>query len=194
MKSFIVGIGNKGREYQDTRHNIGRTLVGEFAHARDVYFDYNKTVDAQIAKDGDTVLVLPETFVNKSGYSVSKLVKSKKAAESLLVVRDDLDMPLGTMKMTFGRGSGGHKGVESIARAVKTKDFAQLKIGISPSTPKGKLKKVSGEEKVAKFVLARFTPAEQTALKKVSKKAQEAIRMFVEDGAEKAQMFANTSS
>jgi PTH1 family peptidyl-tRNA hydrolase len=192
MKSYIVGIGNKGKEYDGTRHNIGRTIVDAYADSISAEFSYNKTVDALVAKDSDVTLILPETFVNKSGYSVGKIVKSKKAAEMLLVVRDDLDMPLGTMKMTFGRGSGGHKGVESIARAIKTKDFAQLKIGISPSTPKGKLKKVSGEEKVAKFVLARFAPSDQTVLKKVSKKAQEAIRMFVEEGVEKAQMFANT--
>ena len=79
----------------------------------------------------NATLVLPETFVNLSGKAVSAFIKSPKAAKNLLVVHDDLDLPLGTVKLVFGRGSGGHKGVESIMRAVKTKDFARIRIGIS---------------------------------------------------------------
>jgi PTH1 family peptidyl-tRNA hydrolase len=120
-------------------------------------------------------------------------VKSVKAARKLLVVRDDLDLPIGTIKMTVhGRGSGGHKGVESIMRALKTKEFAQLKIGISGATAKGRAKKPSGEEKVVSHVIGKFSSKELEALKKAFKRSNEAIELFITQGIEAAMLFANT--
>ena len=120
-------------------------------------------------------------------------VKSVKAAQKLLVIRDDLDLPLGVIKMTgFGRGSGGHKGVESIMRALKTKDFVQMKIGISGATSKGGVKKPGTEEKVITHVIGKFSPKEEVLLKKTLKHAAEAARLFVAEGIEKSIMFANT--
>jgi len=159
-------------------------------------FVENKKAIALVTKGdigGEKVtLVLPETQMNLSGKATIPFVKSVKAAKTLIVVRDDLDMPVGALKMTFARGSGGHKGVESIMRALKTESFAQLKIGISPKTPKGKAKKPSGEEKVIKHVLGKFSPAEEPLLKKTLKRAAEACRLFASEGIEKAMMEANT--
>lgn len=197
MALIIIGLGNSGKEYEKTRHNAGRMLVEKLAKQEDFDdFIFSKTANALVSKgsiDGENVtLVLPETMMNLSGKSAAQFVKSPKAAKSLLVVHDDLDLPLGTIKMVVGRGSGGHKGVESIMRAIKTKDFARIRVGISAIGKKNQAKKVSGEEKVIKHVIGKFKPAEDTTLKKVMKKGVEASRLFVTDSVEAATMFANT--
>ena len=110
----------------------------------------------------------------------------------MLVVQDDLDLPLGTVKMVYARGSGGHKGIESIARTIKTKDFARLRIGISAQGKKNQAKKVQGDEKVIKHVIGKFKPAEEAVLKKTLKKSVAAAELFATEGVEAATMFANT--
>ena len=197
MALVIVGLGNPGKEYEKTRHNAGRSAVELVAKNNDFdEFVFNKTSNALITKgaiDGENAtLVLPETMMNLSGKAVAAYVKSVKAAKNLLVIHDDLDLPLGTIKMVFGRGSGGHKGVESIMRAVKTKDFARIRIGISAVGKKNQAKKVHGEEKVIKMVIGKFKPAEEATLKKVLKKVAEAAHLFATEGIESATMFANT--
>jgi PTH1 family peptidyl-tRNA hydrolase len=198
MATVIMGLGNPGAEYAKTRHNAGRMAVELLAKQEGFEeFAFKKATNASVTQDsldGEKVtLVLPETYMNHSGKSVPAFVKSVKAAQKLLVVRDDLDMPLGSIKMTmYGRGSGGHKGVESIMRALRTKEFAQLKIGISGATAKGKVKKPSGDDKVAKHVVGKFKPAEEALLKKTLKNAAGAIRIFATDGIEKAMLAANT--
>ena len=158
MVLTIVGLGNPGKEYEKTRHNAGRLAVELLAKKNDFEsFDFNKTANALVAKGvvggENATLVLPETMMNLSGKAVAAFVKTPKAAKGLLVVHDDLDLPLGTIKMVVGRGSGGHKGVESVMRMVKSKDFARIRIGISASGKKNQAKKVSGEEKVVKLLI-----------------------------------------
>ena len=147
--------------------------------------------EGKIAKEKVT-LVLPEIYMNTSGKAAKGFVKSKKAAVDLLIVRDDIDLPLGVLKMTFGRGAGGHHGVESVMRAIGTKEFAQLKIGVSKAGKKNQARKPGSEDGVVKLVIGKFAPAEEAALKKVLKKGVEAATLFVTDGLEKATMFANT--
>lgn len=197
MALVIVGLGNPGKEYEKTRHNAGRLVVELIAEQEGFDdFVFNKTANALVTKgdlEGESAtLVLPETMMNLSGKATTPFVKSVKAAKSLLVIHDDLDLPLGTIKMVFGRGSGGHKGVESIMRAIKTKEFARLRIGISAAGKKNQAKKVVGEEKVIKLVIGKFKPAEEAVLKKVLKKSAEAARLFATSGIEPATMFANT--
>lgn len=197
MVIVITGLGNPGKEYEKTRHNAGRSAV-ELVAKQEGFADFvfNKTTNALVSKGAvggeNTTLVLPETMMNLSGEAVSAFVKSPKAAKSLLVIHDDLDLPLGTIKMVFGRGSGGHKGVESIMRAVKTKDFARIRIGISGVGKKNQAKKVSGEEKVIKLVIGKWKPAEEAAVKKVLKKVAETVHLFATEGIDSATMFANT--
>ena len=198
MAHVIIGLGNPGPEYTHTRHNAGRMAAEHFVDVERLgEFKAKKTAQALVAEGAvskeKVIVALPETFMNVSGKTALALVKSKPAAKKLLVIRDDLDLPLGVLKMTtFGRGAGGHKGVESISRALKTKEFAQLKIGISGQTPKGKLKKVSGEEKVVKHVIGKFKPGEESLLEATFDKAATAIRLFVTEGIEKAMLYANT--
>jgi PTH1 family peptidyl-tRNA hydrolase len=197
MAYVIMGLGNPGGEYAKTRHNAGRMVAEFLAEQEGIELKEKKTAQA-IAGEGSiggqkTIIALPETYMNHSGKTAAALVKSKPAAKKLLVIRDELDLPLGVIKMTTpGRGSGGHKGIESIMRALKTKDFYQMKIGISGATAKGKLKKVSGEDKVIDHVIGKFKPSEEALLKSVIARAADVARLFVTDGAERAMLEANT--
>ncbi|MDB5189420.1 MAG: Aminoacyl-tRNA hydrolase, peptidyl-tRNA hydrolase, family [Parcubacteria group bacterium] len=197
MAYVIIGLGNPGGEYAKTRHNAGRMAVEKIAKTEGFpEFTLRKAAKALVSEGTigkeKVILVLPEVFMNLSGKVLPSFVKSKAAAKKLLIIRDELDMPLGTMKMTFGRGSGGHKGAESVMSAIKTKDFAQIKIGISGSTAKGKLKKPGDEDKVIKHVIGKFKPGEEKVLKKMLDRTAEASALFVSDGVEKAMLVANT--
>ena len=197
MTLTIVGLGNPGKEYEKTRHNAGRSAVMLLAKQEGFEeFVFNGKSKALVTKGNigteSAVLVLPETMMNASGKAVSAFVKSVKAAKNLLVIHDDLDLPLGTLKMVFGRGSGGHKGVESVMRALKTEKFARLRIGTSAAGKKNQAKKVSGEEKIIKHVIGKWKPSEEAAFKKVLKKAAESVRLYAASGIESATQFANT--
>lgn len=187
MAWVVVGLGNPGEEYENTRHNTGRMALAFYAKKagasewKEEKRSQSLTTGAHVGKTL-LALVLPNTFMNKSGAAVAKFVKSQRAAESLIVLYDDLDLPLGKIKISFDRGSGGHKGIESITRAVKTKRFTRIRIGVSPETPTGKLKKPQGEDEVVKFILARFKSGEMDELKKVFKKVGEAIDAIVAEG------------
>lgn len=191
MSQIIVGLGNPGDEYKNTRHNTGRMLLEEFAKKFD-FSEWNtnkktKACEATGILGREKIsLVLPETFMNNSGKAVSPYVKSKKDVARLIVLYDELDLPIGTFKISFGRGSGGHRGLESIIKHLKTKDFVRVRVGISPSTPSGKLKKPSGEKAVIDFILGKFKTSELEILKKESKKIFEALQMIVAEGREAA--------
>jgi len=191
MTYIIVGLGNPGKEYENTRHNTGRIVLDTFlAIAKFSPLEASEklkalTSEGKIKKE-KVIIVEPETFMNKSGLSVLPLVKSTKQAGNLIVIYDDIDLPLGKFKISFNRGSGGHKGIESIVRSIKTKEFIRVRVGVSPSTPKGKTKKPKGEDKVVDFILGEFKPDELKEIKKISKKIALAVEMIVLDGRAKA--------
>lgn len=124
--------------------------------------------------------------MNNSGRAVGKIIKNKKTTQNLIVVYDDIDLPLGTLKISYNKSSGGHRGLESIIKALKTKEFTRIRIGISPVTPSGKLKKPQGEKTVLDFILNKFKPSELEILKKVFKKVSGAIQTIVGEGRERA--------
>ncbi len=169
---YIVGLGNPGAEYEGTRHNAGREAVLALTGVK--------------AK-----LITPDTFMNKSGEAVKPLIKNAKQAEKLVVVHDDLDLPFGTFKISFDKSSVGHRGVESIIRAIKTQAFTRIRIGISPTTPSGKLKKPKGEAAVEKHILGKFKPAEVVILKKLYKRINEAMLCLTTEGREKTMSLFN---
>ena len=188
MAWVIVGLGNPGNEYENTRHNAGRMAVTHFANKNELReWKEDRKNELTVAKGAvgtDTfVLLLPDTYMNKSGSAVLKFIKNPKAAEKMVVVYDDLDLPLGKIKISFDRGSGGHKGLDSVMRAVKTRKFARIRIGVSPETASGKLKKPQGEKEVNDFILAKFKPAEMEELKKLFKRTSEAVAAIVDRGA-----------
>ena len=187
---YIVGLGNPGEEYELTRHNAGRMAVLELVKKEgmgELVFD--KKTNALVGKGeigGEKVqIILPETFMNKSGNALKNIITSAKKAESLIVVHDDIDLPLGKIKISFGKSSGGHKGVESVIKAVKTINFTRVRIGISATNAKGAVKKPSGD-KFLDYIVGKFKPAELAEMKKAAKKSAEALAVIVEDGTEKA--------
>jgi len=180
----IIGLGNPGKEYDNTRHNAGRMAVEHFAQKNDLSeFKFDKKSNALVSKGEKILAVLPETFMNKSGFSAAKLVKTKKENKDLIIVHDDLDLPLGKIKISYGKNSGGHKGVESIMRALKTKNFVRIRVGV-----------ISGKSKPAdilKFIVGKFKPAEEKEFKKVLKKTAEALAVIIDHSPERAQSLFN---
>ncbi|MBU4480230.1 aminoacyl-tRNA hydrolase [Patescibacteria group bacterium] len=193
----IVGLGNPGEEYKTTRHNVGRIILDYFAEKNNFpEWENNKKLKALVSegiiknpkshkvtgRENKVILIKPETFMNKSGLSLSSLITNKKKEENLVVIYDDLDLAFGDLKITFNRSSGGHKGLESIIKTLKTKEFVRIRIGVSPTTPSGKIKKPKGEEKVLDFILKDFKKTELESLKKLSEKTNEAIEIIIKEG------------
>ena len=188
MKYLIVGLGNPGDEYEHTRHNVGRDIVTAFAEKMDFdEFEKESKADALVSKGKMTShtveCVLPETFMNKSGLAVAYMAKVRKVKpEYVVVVHDDIDIPLGSFKISFDRGSGGHRGIDSVMKQLKTRAFVRIRVGVTPTTPTGKLRKPQGEEKVVKFILGKVAKDDATTLKKVTKKIIEALEILILDG------------
>lgn len=189
MQYLIVGLGNPGEEYANTRHNAGRMVAEAFRKKNDFSeWAPDKNLKALVSKGSwgkdKVILMLPDNFMNVSGKSIAPLVKNAKDAERTIVVYDDLDLPLGSMKISFNRSSGGHKGVESIIKALKTRAFARLRVGICPTTPTGKLKKPKGDDALLDFIVGPFKKAELDEMKKVTKKGADALALILEEGRE----------
>ena len=198
MAYIISGLGNPGKEYLNTRHNTGR-LVLEFVK-RGAEADFsewkvdvkNKVLIVSGKLGGKKVsLVEPNNFMNNSGNSFRSLVMTKKAAEELIVIHDDLDLPTGKYRISFNRGPGGHNGIKSIIKAIKTEAFVRVRVGISPSTPGGKLKKPTGESDVEKHILGEFKKPELETLKKISKDISKALICLMTKGRDKAMSLYN---
>jgi len=167
---IIVGLGNPGEEYTHTRHNVGRMAE-----------DYLSPLIKKKVK-----FIFPDVFINKSGSAIAKVAKSKLAAKKLVVIHDDLDLPLGVIKISYGRGSGGHRGIRSIIRSLKTEEFIRVRIGITPTTPSGKLKKPKGDKAVLDFILGKFKSSEDKILKGIFKTTAEIVQTIVSEGKEVA--------
>lgn len=176
MQWLLVGLGNPGQEYKGSRHNVGRDFLDALA----------------AGLPGKPKILDLNVYMNHSGGPLKKAVPSQKAAERLVVVHDDLDLALGSVKLSFGSGSGGHRGVESVIRALKTRDFVRVRVGISPATPGGKLKKPDAK-KVVDFVLGQFKPAECEKLKKVKKTVKEALELILTEGKDAAMNKINSN-
>lgn len=172
MNWIIVGLGNPAHEYAGTRHNVGKDLVAQLASV--------------LPKKGKVVEL--DVYMNNSGAAIKKAVGSGKG---LVVVHDELDLPLGRVKISFGSSAGGHNGVKSVEKALKTKEYVRVRVGVSPSTSSGKLKRPA-PEKITDFVLGAFKPAERDKLKKVKKIVGEALELIVTEGHEKAQTVINS--
>lgn len=183
----IAGLGNPGEEYKNTRHNIGREMASAFVGASGLPdFVSSSTYSGEISEGmlhgKDVRVLLPDTYMNKSGASVKKAV-TKDAVEDLVVVYDELDLPIGEMKVSFGRGSGGHNGVESIINALQSKDFVRVRIGISPVSFFGKMHRPKGE-RVSPFVLQTFSRREAAKLERIEKDVLSALTMLIQEGKE----------
>lgn len=180
---LIVGLGNPGKEYQETRHSIGFKIVDYLAKKHNGDFDFDKKVDSEVVQikiDNEKVLLAkPQMFVNNSGKAVKKLVKNYKLkASNLILIHDDIDIPFGKVKVSFGRSSAGHKGVESIIKALKTDKFYRVRIGTS-SSQIVKIKKMKDKRRklseIGRFVLGSFSGSEKKLISKIIKEAEAKI-------------------
>lgn len=193
---LIVGLGNPGKEYEKTRHNAGRIVLEYIAKAND-FLDWKvdmktKSLRAKGEIDREKFdFMLPETFMNNSGNAVAPVIDDKKKLKNLVVVYDDLDIPVGSLKISFNRSSGGHNGLGSVIKRVKSEEFVRIRIGVSPHTPTGKIKKPKGEEAILKFLLGTFKEDELKIIKKQSKQIAEIIAMIASEGKDKAMSLYN---
>lgn len=178
---LVVGLGNPGREYRDTRHNIGFMAVDQIAKALNVRLMkvQSKAIMGIAAFEGKKiVLAKPQTYMNLSGQSVSGLLRFYKIPiQQMIVVHDDLDLPLGTLRMRPAGGSAGQKGLGSIIQQLATQDFPRLRLGIG--RPPGRMD-------AADYVLQDFAANEQEVLKAVFDQSVQAVQTFIQYGLERA--------
>ena len=190
---LIVGLGNPGKEYENTPHNAGFLVVDQLLKIWKLEAESNKYVKSEIAEGKISgkkiILAKPQTFMNKSGEAVLALTKSYKlkAISSLWVIHDDVDLELGKIKIVKNRGSAGHKGVEDIIKKLKTKDFVRFRIGIRPKRLATKRSKTL----MNKFVASTIGKADQAVFKKSITLAKEAVLLALDEGIEKATSIYN---
>ncbi len=178
---LIVGLGNPGREYRSTRHNVGFIVVDGLCQAfaiRLARLQSKALVGTGSWNSRKIILAKPQTFMNLSGQPVSSLMRFYKIPpEQLLVIHDDLDLPVGTLRMRPGGGSAGQKGLGSIIAQLGTESFPRLRIGIG---------RPPGQMDAADYVLEDFLLAEKELLPQVLSRAVEAVQDFIEFGLEHA--------
>ncbi len=188
---YLVGLGNHGERYQNTRHNVG-WLLCDYVRAQAGLPDLigDKAMSGRVTEGviaGAPVTVLyPDTYMNNSGSAVVKLVP-KNAVGNLIVIHDDIDLPVGEMKLSKGRGDGGNNGIKSIIEKLGTKEFIRIRIGIAPrSFWTGEVKRPKGGGALERFVLKPFTKKEDEQLKEVKARAYGALQSILTNGLETA--------
>lgn len=174
---LVVGLGNPGREYQGTRHNIGFSVIDRLCKAMGISLSrmQSKALVGFGTLEGCRVVVAkPQTYMNLSGQSVGGLVRFYKAPlEQLLVAHDDIDLPLGTLRLRPEGGSAGQKGMASIIQHLGTQEFARLRMGIG---------RPPGQKDAANYVLECFSPGEKELLDLFLDRAEAAVRTFLREG------------
>lgn len=175
----IMGLGNLGEKFRNTRHNTGFMAVDFFAEKNSFpKFEFAKKYESLISEKDEIILVKPQIFMNESGQTVKKITTYHKLQIiNLVVVHDDIDLPLGKIKFSKDSGSGGHKGVDSIIQNLGRKDFVRLRIGVCPQ--KGK------PIDIEKFVIKSFTREENEIIKKSIEKSSDALIFLIKNGLEK---------
>lgn len=185
---LIVGLGNPGEKYASVRHNLGFKVVEEFVkqmHGGE--WNMADKFKTEIIKSGEVIYAKPQTYMNNSGMAVKLLTAYYKILpEDVIVVYDELDLPLGKIKVRMGGAAAGHHGVESIISVLGTDQFIRVRLGI------GNLKTQSSEHKGAhvsaeKFVLEPFMHSEKSSVKHMLKQAIKALQTILDQGLEKAQ-------
>lgn len=176
--SLIVGLGNPGPEYATHRHNVGFQIVEALAHAHGLAFSRQKRMKARIARgqigDRPVLLAKPQTFMNLSGKTVARLQRAHEIPpERILVVYDDLDLPLGRLRLRPEGGSGGHKGMRSIIEVLGTLAFPRLRVGID---------RPPGSTDPAEYVLQPFDEDQRCLHTEVIARAMAAIECWLADG------------
>ena len=180
---IIVGLGNPGKGYARNRHNVGFQCLNHFARLHSVGFDRRQCqARAGIGEVRGEKLLLarPGTFMNLSGKSVACLVhKHKIPLSALLIIHDDLDLPLGKIRLRQSGSSGGHKGMNSIISALGSEDFPRIRVGIGRPEVKGQS---ISEDAIVNYVLSDFSPQEEAIIRPAIAKVAEAIDYYLTEG------------
>lgn len=174
---LIIGLGNPGKNYSDTRHNIGFMVLDELAHRFGVSFTEEKRWKAAVAKFGRGWLLKPLTFMNDSGTAVAQVSRFFKVEPAeMAVVYDDVDLPLGRLRLRGSGSAGGHNGIRSLIRHLSTDAFARVKIGIGSAQgrPEG--------ERMVGHVLGKFSQDEQPQLRAVIDRGADAVESLLQSG------------
>jgi len=178
---LIVGLGNPGASYEKTRHNLGFMLIDELAREAQTQVkrsECRSLIGRAVIENQTVELVKPQTFMNISGEAVSCLLaKDERTVEKVVVISDDLALPIGSIRIRPKGSHGGHNGLRSIIDCLRTSDFIRVRIGIMPEHPVANTKD---------FVLQNFAKDEKEVVEKVLKDSADAVRIIISDGVEKA--------
>lgn len=188
MRYLIVGLGNIGYEYANTRHNMGFMILDAFAKASDVVFTsgrYGSTAEVSF-RGKKLVLLKPSTYMNLSGKAVRYwLGELKLPLENLLVISDDLNIPFGTLRLRKNGSAGGHNGLTNISELLGTQEYARLRVGIGSDFSRG------GQ---VDFVLGELSEEEMKEVPGICERAIDGIKTFAIAGAERAMNIVNTKN
>ena len=170
---IIVGLGNPGREYAETRHNVGFMVLDRLAARLGAVWKADKARKAELAAGPGVLLVKPQTYMNSSGESVGPLMRYFKFTPGqVFVVYDDISFPVGAMRLRAGGSAGGHNGMKSLIAHLGTEKFPRLRVGIG----------VPGQKNMIGHVLGKFTPEERPLLEETLAKAEEAAFVTLKEG------------
>ena len=187
---LVVGLGNPGKEYVGTRHNVGAAVVEALAEAHNCALrkSRDQSLNAEISLEGKKVLLaFPQTFMNNSGQAVSSIMRRNGISnpENLIVVHDEMDTPPGDLRIKFGGGLAGHNGLKSITNHLHTQDYLRLRLGIG---------KPADKDSGANYVLKRPSKTEQEIFSQAIQKAIEAIEALILEGKDAAMARFNNRS
>ncbi len=185
MKYLIVGLGNIGDEYANTRHNAGFTVVDEFAKKLSATFSVDRYASVANAsfKGRQLVIIKPSTYMNLSGKAVHYwMQKEKISIENVMVIVDDLALPFGQLRMKAKGSAGGHNGLKNIQELLGSENYPRLRFGVGNNFSKGQQ---------VDFVLGEWTKEEKEQIPEITEKAISALQTFLTLGVEKAMTFAN---
>lgn len=179
---IIVGLGNPGQKYEDTPHNVGFDVIDELAEKMSCLLRrslrFNVRSGKTVWKGEQIFLVQPLTYMNNSGLAVGALARYQKVEVSdIVAVSDDADLELGVLRLRFGGGSGGHKGIDSMVRHLGTKEFARVRVGVG----KGR-----EGQRLEDHVLQKFSVSEKGLSEKIVAQAAQSVLCLIESGVEEA--------
>lgn len=182
---YIFALGNPGKKYENTPHNAGQIVL--------------KELTGDLALSGAQI-IYPDTFMNESGRFIKNFLRNKNLLKNInnteykniVVVYDDIDLPIGEFKLAFGRGDGGHNGLISVINELGTKDFVRLRIGICPTDTEGNIRKpknIFGQNTTHKYVLRNLSPNETSKLTANREKIKNILESLYVNGYEKTTSF-----
>lgn len=182
----IVGLGNPGLEYKDTRHNIGWIVLTAIVKERGLpslvsSSRFSCLLSEGVMENEEVGILLPTTFMNNSGVSVARYLGERGSKDALVVIHDDVDIVIGDIKISYDRGAGGHNGVKSIIDECGFKNFIRIRVGIAEKSFWGKIKRPTGE-KLSAFVLGKFSKRDDERLTDAIQKVDSALVHILKEG------------